>query len=88
MRAMPPAVYEMAANAFRVIEAPTVASIPTAAMPIPYSPAASCATHVARAIRRRGIAVDSIPIASPMRMAVAAPPRAASAMRRMGREVV
>ncbi len=63
---------------------PTVASIPTAAMPMPYSPAKVKEIQMARQIISTGIAVDSIPTARPEMMLVADPVSDDLAMRRTG----
>ena len=56
----------------------------TAAIPMPYKPAVSKETKMARQMRTKGIAVDSIPIASPVMMLVAGPVWLESAIFRMG----
>ena len=59
---------------------PTVASIATAAIPIPYSPATALLIQIAVAIARIGNAVDSSPTARPAMMLVAGPVLLASAI--------
>ena len=61
-----------------------MASMPTAAMPMPYRPEKLNASPIATQIRMTGIAVDSMPTASPAMMFVAEPVSLASAMRRTG----
>ena len=63
---------------------PTVANIPTAAMPIPYRPADSCATKIAAQITRTGRAQLRNPTAKPSMMLVAVPIREASAISMTG----
>ncbi len=67
---------------------PTVASIPTADIPIPYRPAVSNDTQIAAQIRSTGITTDSIPTARPAMMFVADPVSEAAAMRFTGLEAV
>ncbi len=63
---------------------PTVASIPTAAMPIPYRPATLLPIQIARQMKSTGASVDSSPTASPLMMFVAGPVLLARAIRRIG----
>ena len=63
---------------------PTVASMPTAAMPMPYSPANQNDAKMATQMRITGMAVDSMPTARPAMMLVAAPVWLASAILRTG----
>ena len=63
---------------------PTVASMPTAEIAMPYSPAERWATKMAAQIIRTDGTALFIPTASPEMMFVAGPVRDASAMTRMG----
>ena len=63
---------------------PTVASMPTAAIPIPYRPANWKAMKIAPQMRSIGIATDSNPTARPVMMFVAGPVSDAAAIFRIG----
>ena len=63
---------------------PTVASIPTAAMPMPYSPAVLYETQIVPQISSTGSTADRMPTARPAMMFVAGPVREASAILRIG----
>ena len=62
--------------------------MPTAAMPMPYKPAASLLIQMARQMNSTGSAADSRPTARPEMMLVAGPVLLAIAMRCTGLEEV
>ena len=63
---------------------PSVESIPTAAMAMPYRPASSCAPMTAAAMTMSGITVLRIPVANPLMMMVAGPVTDRAAMPLVG----
>ncbi len=67
---------------------PMVESIPTAAIPIPYSPASLYPTKMAMHITRIGPTTLSMPTAIPVMMLVAAPVWEALAILLMGENEV
>ena len=81
---MPPALSAIGPYASTDIVTPTVASMPTAAIPMPYRPAKLNATAIATQMRITGRTVDSMPTARPAMMFVAAPVWLASAIRSTG----
>jgi hypothetical protein len=81
---IPPALSAIGPYASTDIVIPTVASIPTAAMAMPYRPAAAWATKIAAQMTSMGAMVLRMPTASPAMILVAGPVRAASAMVRTG----
>ena len=52
---------------------PTVASMPTAAMPTPYTPASSVDTAMMAQMVSTGMATDCMPMAKPEMITVAGP---------------
>ena len=71
--AIPPALSATGPYASTAREIPRVESIPTAAIPIPYIPAKLYAMKIAMEMIKTGQMVDSIPLAKPLIMSVAAP---------------
>ena len=71
--AMPPALSEIGPKASMVMVTPAVASIPTAAMAIPYWPAVWKATKMASTMIRIGKRATFHPTARPVMMLVAGP---------------
>ena len=71
--AIPPALSAIGPYASTATVLPVVASIPTAARAIPYTPAIMKATIIATAIRTTGNAQDCIPTARPLMIFVADP---------------
>ena len=71
--AMPPALSEIGPEASIVMVTPAVASMPTAAMAMPYWPAVWKATKIATTITSIGTAQLSSPTARPVMMLVAGP---------------
>ena len=67
---------------------PTVASMPTAEIPMPYTPATLAAMRMAAAMAMMGSTVLSSPTANPVIMLVAGPVCDASAIFKIGLELV
>ena len=81
---IPPALSAIGPYASTDIVIPTVASMATAAMPMPNRPADPLAIQIARQMNRTGARVDSRPTARPLMMFVAGPVLLARAMRLIG----
>ena len=73
--AIPPALSLMGPYASTANCIPVFASMPTAAIAIPYNPATEKEINMAAAIKRIGIAVDIIPTLNPAMIFVAGPVR-------------
>ena len=71
--AIPPALSAIGPYASTASWIPIVASIPSAAIPIPYNPANSYAKSIAKAIVKTGNAVEIIPVPKPEIIFVAEP---------------